>query len=190
MSLTESITEVEWREVPGFDGAYRVSDRGDVESCLKQKSLGYGRGSTWAVGDTWHRLTPSLDTYGYMVVQLGHRNRRKIHQLVLAAFVGPCPAGMQCRHLNGDRADNRPENLKWGTPRENAADQERHGTKVRGEAQGLAKLTEADVLDLVARHEAGETVAAIARSLDVDKSTIYRILNGETWRHVTERLAG
>jgi len=48
--------------------------------------------------------------------------------LVATAFHGPCPDGQQCRHLNGDPADNRSDNLKWGTPSEQAHDKVRHGT--------------------------------------------------------------
>ncbi len=51
-----------------------------------------------------------------------------VHRLVLETYVGPCPAGMQCRHLNGDHQDNRLVNLKWGTRSENMQDAVRHGT--------------------------------------------------------------
>lgn len=50
-----------------------------------------------------------------------------VHRLVLGAFVGPCPAGMECRHLNGDSTDNRVENLAWGTHVENVKDVIAHG---------------------------------------------------------------
>ena len=54
---------------------------------------------------------------------------RLAHRLVLEAFAGPCPAGLEARHLeNGERRDNRPANLAWGTRREQAADRRRHGT--------------------------------------------------------------
>lgn len=71
---------------------------------------------------------------GYEQVKLyedGTHRFRRVHHLVLEAFVGPRPAGMETRHLNGVRADNRLENLAWGTPTENAADKIRHGTATR-----------------------------------------------------------
>lgn len=52
----------------------------------------------------------------------------RLHREILSASVGPCPSGQECRHLNGDRLDNRAKNLVWGTHAENMADAVRHGT--------------------------------------------------------------
>ena len=41
------------------------------------------------------------------------------HHAVLYAWVGPCPKGFECDHLNGITTDNRLENLEWVTPEEN-----------------------------------------------------------------------
>lgn len=71
-----------------------------------------------------------IDKAGYPRVTLkvgGARHNYLVHHLVLKAFVGPKPAGMECRHLNGNPADDRLENLKWGTPTENSYDTVRHG---------------------------------------------------------------
>ncbi len=51
-----------------------------------------------------------------------------VHALVAEAFIGPRPEGMEIRHLNGDPADNRPENLEYGTRSENSKDSKLHGT--------------------------------------------------------------
>lgn len=53
-----------------------------------------------------------------------------VHRVVMLAFVGPRPADMQIRHLNGDHHDNRSANLVYGTRSENMRDQVRHGTHV------------------------------------------------------------
>src|SRR5688572_17127783 len=106
----------EWRVAVGYS-SYWVSSEGRVKS-------NFGRRTDPIV------LRPARDTRGYLCVSLSGesgRKTRKIHQLVLEAFVGP-RGSMQCtRHLNGDKQDNRLSNLRWGTIKENSADDIRHG---------------------------------------------------------------
>lgn len=107
-----------------------------------------------------------------------------VHRLVLEAFVGPCPKGMECRHLNGDSGDNRLENLRWGTPRENAADRAAHKRTVRGGRIHSAKLT-ADTVRRI-RHDAkiGVRQVVLASKHGVSQAAIWKILNNKVWRHV------
>lgn len=113
------LTQEEWRAIPGFDG-YEVSDLGRVRS--------------WR---PWHGsvgpriLTPQEDR-GYLGVTLvkpGERRRLtyKVHRLVMLAFVGPLPQGMQTRHLDDDGRNNALTNLAYGTPSENGYDRVRNG---------------------------------------------------------------
>lgn len=84
-----------------------------------------GRVFSKSRGD-WCQLNPSPDADGYMHVSVGGK-RYAIHTLVLEAFVGPCPEGLDCcRHLDGDSYNNHVENLCWGTDSENAKDAARH----------------------------------------------------------------
>lgn len=98
-----------------------------------------------------------------------------VHRLMLEAFVGPCPPGMECRHLNGVADDNRLENLCWGTHLENEMDRRRHGTM----ANKNRKLSEASVAEL----RAGERYLGYARDqarrLGVSKSLMSKVLNGK-----------
>jgi len=76
---------------------------------------------------------------GYLTVGLyrdGQMHIVALHRLLLEVFMGPCPEGMQCRHLDGNKQNNNLCNLKWGTPFENTADRTVHGTHV-----GNYKLT-------------------------------------------------
>lgn len=107
--------------VPGFPG-YRVRASGVV------------------IGKTGKVLTPRVvrasrsGNLPYLRVALygpDGRSERLIHHLVLEAFVGPCPDGMEARHLNDDPQDNRLENLAWGTKAENAADRNARRTHCR-----------------------------------------------------------
>ena len=76
----------------------------------------------------WRQLKTQRRKDGYYSVKLGRWKRARLHRLILESFGGPCPEGMECRHLDGDRSNNVLNNLAWGTRSENRADQVLHGT--------------------------------------------------------------
>ena len=115
----------------------------------------------------------------------GVRAGVSIHRLVLESFVGLRPAGMECRHLNGDCHDNRLENIVWGTHSENMADRSRHGRTMRGERHGRAKLIPSEVRAIRMLGSFGIDAATISRSgFGVAKRTIQHILTRRNWRHI------
>lgn len=132
-------TSIQWRDVPNHPG-YRVSSQGDVMSAWRRVGLGRGRGCTVALGDNWRLMSQSTNQRGYKFLNLGRNNTKVVHRLVLEAFSGPCPDGMEARHLNGNPSDNRIENLAWGSAKENQADQYVHGTRVGGKDHHWSKL--------------------------------------------------
>lgn len=125
---------------------------------------------------------------GYRNVHLravdGRVLTRAVHRLVLFAFVGPCPDGMECAHANRNRADNRLENLSWSTPFGNYLDKVRHGTVYQGERQHSAKLNSAKVVEIRQLLSAGVLHKEIAARFGVAPSTIGSIASGVTWKHV------
>ena len=108
-----------WKLVPEYDGKYEVSDQGRVRSFQRNPQ---GR-----------ILRPGRMPGGHLSVALGRGNSQCVHKLVLLTFVGVAPDKHECRHLNGDPADNRLENLCWGTRSENIKDAVRHGTWMTSE---------------------------------------------------------
>jgi formylmethanofuran dehydrogenase subunit E len=99
-----------WMLIPGYEGLYEVSDLGRVYGFRSKKIL---------------KGTPNRD--GYPRVELRNENSQVqrhlfVHRLVLLAFVGEPPEGMEACHNNGDPSDNRLENLRWDTHSENMID--------------------------------------------------------------------
>lgn len=114
-----------WKPIPSAEGRYKASNLGRVRSLFVSRN---NRASVPAI------LRPSLNTCGYWIVGLridGKRSCRLVHNLVLEAFAGLRPdRSWQGCHLNGDKNNNRLENLKWCTPEENGAHRRIHGTSL------------------------------------------------------------
>lgn len=127
----------------------------------------------------------------YLGLMITHSNgsivKRYLHRLVLEATVGPCPPGMEARHINGDRRDNRATNLIWGTHRSNERDKIEHGTAPRGARNGQAKLTWDQARQIHRLGQAGTVQRRIAEQFHVSLMTVNRIVRGESWREAASR---
>lgn len=177
-----------WLPVVGHEGAYEVSDQGRVRSLDRaipyQKIDQYsGRLIDVVKHVKGQILRPGPTASGHVTVGLGRRNSRLVHQLVLEAFVGPRPTGMESLHRNGIANDNKLPNLHWGTRSENLLDAVAHGTKRIGSRHNMAKLKEADIP--VIRAQFGKrTYQSIADDYGVSEATIRQIKTGYSWKHV------
>jgi hypothetical protein len=149
----------------------------------------YGRVRALPGGRISQRIVTEIEvrklakTNGYVSIKQGRCNLY-VHHLVLNAFVGPCPPGLECRHLNGDRSDNRwPENLIWGTWEENYEDRIRHGTDLRGERHPNSKFTQSEV-DYIRSHQNSRgLIAKLAREFNVSWNAIRDIRTGRCWNN-------
>ncbi len=100
---------------------YEVSDRGRVRSLNRVVKSSSKLGLVFQKTYPSRVLRESPDR-GYSAVSLckyGNPRRFNIHRLVMLAFVGPKPVGLQINHLNGKKSDNRPSNLEYCTLSEN-----------------------------------------------------------------------
>jgi len=118
------------------------------------------------------------------IPKFGRYVSRRVHVLVCEAFHGPRPVGQEVRHLNGNKRDNRAENLRWGTRDENVADMIRHGTTVAGVRNWNAKIDDASVVEIRQRYIAGETQKSLAEEFGISSSAVHLIVTGKNWRHV------
>jgi hypothetical protein len=171
----------EWRNIPGYPG-YRATSSGDIWSCwagIRNNRIEFR---------SWHRLSPTLNRRGYPAVEVkdesGIRHTRTVHRLVLLAFLGPCPEGMEaCHYPDPDPTNNRIDNLRWDTFQANMLDRVIQGTK-KGVRNGRHKLDDSDVREIRHLLSVGTTCKEVARRFGVSLGAIYFIRDGTTWSHI------
>lgn len=131
---------------------------------------------------TRHRnavLSPGWQTGGYFFVGLrrdGRSHNRKVHALVAEAFIGPRPCGLDVNHIDGDKRNNRVENLEYVTRQENVRHAFELGLRLRG------KLSMQAANDIRADYASGATQASLAKRYGVSTPTISSVVHNKTWR--------
>lgn len=117
---------IEWKPIKGYEGLYEVSNDGRV------RRLRFTNGSHDF--EKVRECKQTLNTWGYMTVNLsknGKSNTKRVHRLVANAFLGE--SDLQVDHIDGNKLNNRLDNLEYVTPKENTN---------RAWEKGLAKNTE------------------------------------------------
>lgn len=157
------ISSETWKPISGYEGRYEVSDMGRVRSLHFR-------------GHRGSKVMTTVRNYsGYHVVSLGSKPKKqyRVHVLVLEAFVGPRPEGMQGCHRDDDKDDNRLCSLRWDTPKANAAER----NTASGERHGNSKLSDTQRSEIVSARRTGEKIADIAKRYgitDVRVSQLYK----------------
>lgn len=150
---------------------YFLDDEGNVWS-KKSKKL--------------RKLKPQFSRgYKYFGFYLDSGEKRiALHTLICTAYHGERPSvNHQVRHLDGDKQNNEPSNLAWGTQKENELDKIAHGRNLFGSKHGRSVLKEADIPKIIRLRSKGLTYDRIGKIFGVHFSTIYRITKGISWKH-------
>jgi hypothetical protein len=151
------------------------------ERIIQRKKVGsYVQPETFISGSEYH---------GYLKTSLrksGYKKDKFIHCLVAEAFLGLKPEGMEVCHGDGNRKNNRIENLRYGTRADNVRDSIKHGTfknppRIRGCENKYAKLN-----DEIVRYirTSSETTYGLAKRFNVSKWAISNVRNNISWVHV------
>jgi hypothetical protein len=181
---------IEYRDVVGFPG-YRVGDDGSVWTSWHNvgRGSGGGKGARNEIGGPWRKMKTDLLPGSIRVLVSMTRGdkvyKRKVHQLVLEAFVGPRPAGMEGCHEDGNPGNNAKGNLRWGTHQSNQQDMVRHGRTRKGERNPQAKLNPEKVCKIREESAAGvRSHVQIAKDHGVCRQTVDDIASRRIWKHI------
>lgn len=173
-----------WKDIPGFEGRYQVSDQGRVKSLRHPVQISPGKdGRKGYVKYVSERIlspgtggNPGAGKHASVSFSLKGRTY-SVHQLVMLAFVGPRPEGMEVCHSNGNGLDNRLENLRYDTRVENCRDIFR--CEVRKNQLPIAVVKE--IKQLIAD---GWRNIDISRKLDVNKDIVSDIRTGRSYNYI------
>ena len=152
-----------WRDIPGYEGFYQVSDLGNIRSIRFNKI----------------RNMKSWDSHGYRAVELCMNNNRYtvgIHRLVALTFIPNPENKPEVNHKDRNKSNNNVENLEWVTQSENVAHAYRHGVEPRPTHQN--QPSQKEILDIIenkkyfsireASRQTGHKRDTIRRSLDLN----------------------
>lgn len=167
-----------WIEIPNTNGRYSVSNFGNVRSNwsdIPQRNL------THRIQiEVSKQLKPVVHTTGYLRVSLGRGNYKYVHRLVALMFHAN-PEGLpQVDHIDGNRKNNRAENLRWVSVKDNAKfGGDRHGWGSQKIASAKQRLFEHRKLEFAALVAQGCSLRAIAKAFGTTHSTVRATLARE-----------
>ncbi len=165
----------EWKDVVGYEGYYKVSNRGNVMTVARESIRSNGR--SYAVKE---RLLLQGNLRGYRIVDLkvaGSRETVRVHRLVMESFVGK-PYKEMVNHIDGNKSNNNVENLEWATRSENELHAYATGLK-KSSDKHKASTAESNkrrrtIPDDTIRYirESGDSQYQLAAELGVSRSSI------------------
>ena len=154
----------EWRDVPGYEGYYQVSNDGEVRSLTR----------TLSDGRTWkgRKLKGGYFSNGYRFIMCrkdGKYFNFSVHRMVAMAFI-PNPENYQMvNHKDGNKKNNHVSNLEWVSGSENQCHSVKTGLR-------KTKLTKDDVKKIKELSEQGESQDKIGKMFNVSQVTISHVL--------------
>ena len=165
-----------------FSKLYKVSNTGKIRSLDRIDR----NGKSWEGRE--RKLTPDKD--GYLDVMLckdGKMLKCKVHRLVATTFLENTDDKRTVNHIDGNKINNRVDNLEWATDSEQQKHAVTIGLRPKGEQCYNSKLTDDVVKEIRERRVTNPklwTQSKLAEEYGVDQSQISRIIHRKLWTHV------
>lgn len=173
-----------WKDIKGYEGYYQISNLGQVRSLDRIIDSYSHRGKKKIKMHIKGRiLSQNKRPEGYRYLFLSKMNVStpySVHVLVLNEFVSTRPKKYHACHNNGDPSDNRLENLRWDTEKNNHKDKTNHDTLPKGSKNPNAKLKESDILWI----RSGVKYKEAFEKLKISRTNFIGIKNKTRWSHI------
>lgn len=180
-----------WKSIPNSNGKYEASSLGNIRSVGRYVKNNIHGGKRFCKPIILSQKTKSN---GYKEVCLYFEAQKGksmyVHRLVIESFLGEIPRGLQVNHIDGDKSNNRLDNLEIVTNRENSL----HSYHIlgnpapvcRGQYHPNTKLTDEDVIRIRKNYKKGESNSSLYEEYSdkVSLSSFRKILYGATWKHL------
>lgn len=158
----------QWKEIPGFNGDYIISNIGRIKSLKRKPRL----------------LRPCITQDSYELIQLSINGKQKgkyIHRLVAKNFVSGYREGLEVNHKDGNTLNNIYTNLEWLSHKENIRHAWDSGnSKNYGESCSKSKLKRIDIIH-IRKLVRAKTQREVAEMYNISQPHVSDIVNGKTW---------
>jgi hypothetical protein len=178
MKTIEEINHETWKDVIGYEGAYQVSNLGNVKSVDRYVNHMYGTIKRKS------KLIKPVEVKGYKQVRLSLNNKSRaflLHRIVADAFVsGKSLENKWVNHIDGNKLNNTPANLEWCTHSHNLKHAFRIGlkTNTKGENNPNSKLNWESINNI---RNSTITAKELGLLYNVNSCHIRSIKNNKSW---------
>jgi hypothetical protein len=181
-----------WVPAKDVEGYYEVSNMGRLKRCPRLSRNSANKNTFRYYGERIRSLNYK-NKKKYINITLSIEGKdiyKQMHKLVLSSFIDPPFEKAVVNHKNGNKHDNRLENLEWVTQRENNIHARKLGlTKpALGEQSGKTYLTNEEVIEIVKLRKTGLSYKDIAKKFNSTVKNVGDICRGRTWKHITKGL--
>ena len=158
-----------WKDIPDYEGLYQISSIGRVKSLKRSISRNNGR----VLNLSEKQLSAKIDEHGYVKFQLWKNNKPKnirAHRLVALNFIENPKNHLEVNHIDGNKTNNKYDNLEWCSSFHNQLEAKR---------LGLKKCTRVTKIIEGVKICSYESVTEAAKLNNVHRTSIFRCLNGK-----------
>ena len=179
-----NMAEEKWKDIKGYEGLYQISSFGRIKTVPHWQT--YSNGDKHFYKERIR--VPGVGPTGYLSIRLGSKGREAgVHRLVAETFIPRVPGKNDVNHIDGDKSNNRVDNLEWVDRKENM----RHCRKVLKKETGKAKVP---VL-CIETGETFESLSEASETKDVNLAHLCQVVNGHRhtaggrhWRRLGHRI--